>query len=58
MTTALAFNSNYMAEDKANNGKRKIAIYLAVGIAVLLGLVLVGVEVWSHSHTPKNYAQV
>jgi heme/copper-type cytochrome/quinol oxidase subunit 3 len=58
MTTALSFNSNYMADDKATNGKKKTAIYLAVGIAVLLGLVLVGVEIWSYSHKPKINAQI
>ena len=47
-----------MADDKAANGKKKIAIYLSVGIAVLLGLVLIGVEVWSHSHKPKNYSHI
>lgn len=58
ITLSLGFNSNYMAEDKTNNGKKKIAIYLAIGIAVLLGLVLVAVEVWSHTHKPKIHAQL
>ena len=58
MTTALSFNSNYMAEDKANSGKKKIAIYLAVGIAVLLLLLFVGVEVWNHTRKPNIYAHV
>jgi len=55
MTTALKFNSNYMAEDKATNKKKTFAILIAVAIAVLVGLVLVVVEVWVHhaQHKPK-----
>ena len=58
ITLHLGFNSNFMAEDKANNGKKKITLYLAIGIAVLLGLVLAAVELWNHAHKPKIHAQL
>jgi hypothetical protein len=52
MTTALSFNSNYMQADKQDAGKRRLAIFLALAFAGVLGLVLFFVELWlHHRHT-------
>ena len=48
MTTALSFNSNYMQDDKQDSGKHRLAILVAVGFTVVVGLVLFFIEVWLH----------
>jgi len=55
MTSALSFHSNYMEDDKANAGRKKLALYLGIGIFVVLGLVLLSVELWSHSHKSLDF---